>query len=252
MPNEPSSASTPRLADSRTPKPSPDSCCVRKRLPPRGSRGWRSGAKTAEGSAGRQPRHRRGDVTASEILNNIEAMRWGVDTVSAAEAISVEHLLGIHERLLAGTTLDRHAGRFATSRTGSAVSYDLALPRSCPRRLGAPDCSRICARSAAATHCPPWLRPLSRTPSSKRSTRSSTATDGPGAHSSTWCCERRGLARWWCLPHRLRWRPGPTHIDGLTATRYRDAHVASRDGRRERLAGPVRHATRASVADATS
>jgi Fic family protein len=51
------------------------------------------------------------DVTAVEVLNNIEAMRWAVDTVSAADEITIEHVLGIHERLLAGTRHDQHAGR---------------------------------------------------------------------------------------------------------------------------------------------
>ena len=51
------------------------------------------------------------DVTAVEVLNNIEAMRWAVDTLSEADAITLDHLLGIHERLLAGTFLERHAGR---------------------------------------------------------------------------------------------------------------------------------------------
>jgi Fic family protein len=52
------------------------------------------------------------DVTATDVLNNVNAMRWAVDTVSAADVITVEHVLGIHERLLAGTLLDRHAGQF--------------------------------------------------------------------------------------------------------------------------------------------
>jgi Fic family protein len=51
------------------------------------------------------------DVTAEDVLNNIEAMRWAVDTVSAADDISVEHILGIHDRLLRGTELDRYAGQ---------------------------------------------------------------------------------------------------------------------------------------------
>jgi Fic family protein len=51
------------------------------------------------------------DVTAMEVLNNIEAMRWAVDSLADVEQITVEHLLGIHERLLAGTTLEQHAGR---------------------------------------------------------------------------------------------------------------------------------------------
>ena len=50
------------------------------------------------------------DVTAAEVLNNIEAMRWAVDTVSAADDITVEHVAGIHERLLAGTGLEKYAG----------------------------------------------------------------------------------------------------------------------------------------------
>lgn len=52
-----------------------------------------------------------GDVGAVEVLNNVEAMRWAVDDVSDADAITVDHLRGIHERLLAGTALQRHAGR---------------------------------------------------------------------------------------------------------------------------------------------
>ncbi len=50
------------------------------------------------------------DVTAAEVLNNIEAMRWAIDTLSVADRITVEDILGIHERLLTGTTLQRYAG----------------------------------------------------------------------------------------------------------------------------------------------
>lgn len=51
------------------------------------------------------------DVTAGEVLNNIEAMRFAVDEVSGTDEITVDHILGIHHRLLAGTQLDRYAGR---------------------------------------------------------------------------------------------------------------------------------------------
>lgn len=54
------------------------------------------------------------DVTAIEVLNNIEAMRWAVGHVSESDEVTVSDLLGIHERLLAGTHLDRHAGRLRT------------------------------------------------------------------------------------------------------------------------------------------
>lgn len=56
---------------------------------------------------GEQP----GDITAVEVLNNIEAMHWAIGDLTEADAITVEDLLGVHERLLAGTLLERHAGR---------------------------------------------------------------------------------------------------------------------------------------------
>ncbi|MEA2927797.1 MAG: hypothetical protein QOG38_225 [Hyphomicrobiales bacterium] len=51
------------------------------------------------------------DITATEVLNNIEAMRWAVDSVADVVQITVDHLLGIHQRLLAGTSLEQHGGR---------------------------------------------------------------------------------------------------------------------------------------------
>jgi len=51
------------------------------------------------------------DVSATEVLNNIEAMRWAVDSMSATAALAVDDLLAIHRRLLTGTRLDEHAGR---------------------------------------------------------------------------------------------------------------------------------------------
>ena len=52
------------------------------------------------------------DVTATEVLNNIEAMRWAVDSLADVDQITVHNLLEIHERLLRGTRLEQHAGRF--------------------------------------------------------------------------------------------------------------------------------------------
>lgn len=51
------------------------------------------------------------DVTATDVLNNVEAMRWAVETLGGPGTITVDDLLAIHERLLAGTSLDRHAGK---------------------------------------------------------------------------------------------------------------------------------------------
>jgi Fic family protein len=55
------------------------------------------------------------DVTALEVLNNIEAMRWAVDTLSGADSITVEGILSIHRRLLAGTRNESSAGELRAS-----------------------------------------------------------------------------------------------------------------------------------------
>ncbi len=54
------------------------------------------------------------DVTAEEVLGNIEAMNWAVETLSAAPAITVDGLLEVHRQLLVGTRLADHAGRIRT------------------------------------------------------------------------------------------------------------------------------------------
>ncbi|TAN29488.1 MAG: Fic family protein [Actinomycetota bacterium] len=50
------------------------------------------------------------DVTAAEVLNNIDAMTFAVESVSAGDPITVEILLDIHRRLLAGTRLEQYGG----------------------------------------------------------------------------------------------------------------------------------------------
>ena len=54
------------------------------------------------------------DITADEVLGNIDAMTWAVDALSTAEAVSVDGLLEVHERLLARTRLREHAGQIRT------------------------------------------------------------------------------------------------------------------------------------------
>ena len=51
------------------------------------------------------------DVTATEVLNNIDAMRWAVDGLADVDQITVDDLLEIHMRLLTGTRLEQHAGK---------------------------------------------------------------------------------------------------------------------------------------------
>ena len=51
------------------------------------------------------------DVTADEVLGNIDAMTWAVESLSTAAAVTVDGLLQVHERLLTRTRLREHAGR---------------------------------------------------------------------------------------------------------------------------------------------
>ncbi len=51
------------------------------------------------------------DMTAVEVLNNIEAMQWAVDSLSDRPELTVNDLLAVHERLLAGTSLQRFGGQ---------------------------------------------------------------------------------------------------------------------------------------------
>ncbi|HEY5044392.1 MAG TPA: Fic family protein [Solirubrobacteraceae bacterium] len=52
------------------------------------------------------------DVTASEVLGNIDAMLYGVERIGSDEEITVDMLLEVHRRLLAGTLLQEHGGSF--------------------------------------------------------------------------------------------------------------------------------------------
>lgn len=52
------------------------------------------------------------DVTAQEVLGNIDAMVYGIEQIGSDDDITVDLLLEIHRRLLAGTRLDPYAGHF--------------------------------------------------------------------------------------------------------------------------------------------
>jgi Fic family protein len=55
------------------------------------------------------------DITATEVLNNLEAMAWAIEHLSTKRTITTKDLLEIHARLLAGTRLEEHGGRLRTS-----------------------------------------------------------------------------------------------------------------------------------------
>ena len=54
------------------------------------------------------------DVTAVEVLGNIDAMAWGVEAVGEGDPITVDTVLEVHRRLVADTSLEPHGGRFRT------------------------------------------------------------------------------------------------------------------------------------------
>lgn len=51
------------------------------------------------------------DVTAAEVLGNIDAMQFSLETVKAGTKITPPLLLEVHRRLLEGTDLKDHAGK---------------------------------------------------------------------------------------------------------------------------------------------
>src|ERR1700691_4394452 len=51
------------------------------------------------------------DVTAKEILGNVDAMVYGVERVDFGAEITMDLLLEIHRRLVAGTHLEPYAGQ---------------------------------------------------------------------------------------------------------------------------------------------
>ena len=55
-----------------------------------------------------------GDVTAEEILGNIDAMTWAVGALSSAPEVTVEGLCEVHRRLMVGSRLAEHAGQVRT------------------------------------------------------------------------------------------------------------------------------------------
>jgi Fic family protein len=54
------------------------------------------------------------DVTAVEVLGNIDAMTFGTQAIGEGDPITIDVLLEIHRRLLAATHLSEHAGKVRT------------------------------------------------------------------------------------------------------------------------------------------
>jgi Fic family protein len=72
------------------------------------------GRRLLRAEAAREMCKATGDVTAEEVLGNIDAMSWAVEGLATARSVTVEGLVEVHRRLLAGTRLADHAGRIRT------------------------------------------------------------------------------------------------------------------------------------------
>ena len=72
------------------------------------------GRRLLRAAAARQLGEAPHDVTAAEVLGNIDAMVWGVNAIGFGGSITTNVLLEMHHRLLAGTRLDEHGGRIRT------------------------------------------------------------------------------------------------------------------------------------------
>ena len=54
------------------------------------------------------------DVTAQEVLGNVDAMATALQAAESGGDVTVDTILDIHARLLAGTEIEQHAGRIRT------------------------------------------------------------------------------------------------------------------------------------------
>ncbi|MFI4993593.1 MAG: Fic family protein [Solirubrobacterales bacterium] len=194
------------------------------------------------------------DVTAIEVLNNIEAMSWAVETLSSGPSITVAGILSIHRRLLAGTRLEEHRGKLRTSQNwigGSEYnpcSAEFIPPP--PEHVEAllEDLCTFCngdslpaVAQAAVAHAQfETIHPF---------------VDGNGRTGRALIhviLRRRGLAPHVLPPVSLVLATWATdYVAGLTATRYRGPHTsaAAQDGL-NRWIGLFGAATRRAVADA--
>jgi Fic family protein len=194
------------------------------------------------------------DITATEVLNNIEAMTWAIDSFSGAREIAVDDILAIHRRLLTGTRLAEHAGRLRATQNwigGSDYNPCSAVFVPPPAEHVRPLLEDLCAFcnadvfpavvQAAAAHAQfETIHPF---------------VDGNGRTGRTLIhviLRRRGLAPKVLPPISLvlaTWSAG--YVNGLTATRYvgSPGSRAAHDGL-NRWIGLFAAATRRAVADA--
>ena len=164
------------------------------------------------------------DITAAEILGNIDAMRHGIESVQVGSSITVDLLLQIHRRLLGGTRLEHQAGQFRTVQNwigGSdynpcTASFVPPPPTSVPEQMEdlvafCNDDSLPAVAQAAVAHAQfETIHPF---------------VDGNGRTGRTLIhlvLRRRGVATRFHPPVSLILAThAKDYVEGLTATRYR-------------------------------
>jgi len=165
------------------------------------------------------------DVTAAEVLGNIDAMAWAIQSVEESlGTITLDHLLEVHRRLLAGTRLAVHAGEIRTEQNwigGSdynpcSAAFVPPPPEMVPALLNdlitfCNDDSLPAVAQAALAHAQlETIHPF---------------VDGNGRTGRALIhlvLHRRGLARRVIIPVSLilaTW--SQSYVEGLTGTRYR-------------------------------
>ncbi len=72
------------------------------------------GRRLLHADAARQIGQTPRDVTAEEVLGNIDAMVWGIESVEPGGPITLDVILEAHRRLFAGTRFEEHGGRIRT------------------------------------------------------------------------------------------------------------------------------------------
>src|SRR5258708_1004925 len=68
------------------------------------------GRRTLHAEVGRELGEKSRDLTAEEVLGNIDAMTWAVNNIGATQKIDLDHIREIHRRLVFGTRLEPHGG----------------------------------------------------------------------------------------------------------------------------------------------
>lgn len=197
-----------------------------------------------------------GDVTAEEILGNIEAMAWAVDSLSGARRLTVDGIVEIHRLLLSRTRLAALGGQVrdvqnwigGSSYTPCRAAFVPPPPEHVPELLV--DLAAFCSTEsmpavaqAAVAHAQfETIHPF---------------IDGNGRVGRALVhviLRRRGVAPRVLPPISLVLaRASATYIEGLTATRYRGrpTSAAAHDGLNQWIAG-FAAACRQAVDEATA